>query len=97
MNLEDCKTIEDLGAFAIHQRDIIKELKKERDGLKRRNEALREAKAYYANESHKAKDERDEIKYKLKQAVDLLIEGKRQFAPNTTNSVVDDFIERSNR
>ena len=40
MRLKDWKTIEDLGAFTIYQRDVIKELKEERDELKAKNEHL---------------------------------------------------------
>lgn len=38
--------------------------------------------------------ERDEIKAALTQAVDYLKQGKAKFAPNTTNSFVDDFIAK---
>ena len=43
------------------------------------------------------KTEVSELKYKLNEAVKLLKEGKRQFTPNTTNSTVDDFIERHSK
>jgi len=40
MRLEDCKTIEDLGAFAIYQRDVIRDLKKERDEFRKSQEHI---------------------------------------------------------
>jgi iron-sulfur cluster repair protein YtfE (RIC family) len=34
----------------------------------------------------------DVLKHRLKKAVEYLVDGKRRFRPNTTNSVVDSFI-----
>lgn len=34
------------------------------------------------------------LQHVVNQAVEIIREGKRKFAPNTTNSLVDDFLER---
>jgi len=39
----------------------------------------------------------DELEYNLNLALDYLEAGKRQFAPNTTNSYVDEFLKRHGR
>jgi len=44
------------------------------------------------DELHEAIKHRDEAEAMLKLAVSHLRAGKAQFAPNTTNSLVDDFI-----
>ncbi len=71
-------------------RDAQIEIKKLRFEL----EDLREDLGFWKKESELHAEGREEFKSDLSEAIRLLESGKRQFAPNTTNSDVDMFLAK---